>query len=97
MAAFHVYLHDIGDNTGLRKRLLEEHMAHIGRYLDSIRLAGPLLREGGLEPGGGMLIVDAVDAAEVRRMIEADPYFCAGLWDEVRIHPFKEIVNAWRR
>lgn len=97
MAAFVVYLHDIADNADLRARLLEEHMAHIGRHLDSIRFAGPLLREADQRPGGGLLIVEAADAAEVRRMVESDPYYRAGLWDDVRIHPFKEIINAWRR
>jgi uncharacterized protein YciI len=29
-------------------------------------------------------------------MVEADPYYRAGLWDEVRIHAFREIINGWR-
>lgn len=41
-------------------------------------------------------MVEAADAAAVRRMIEADPYFRAGLWEEVQVHPFRDLVNAWR-
>lgn len=96
MATFLVCLRDVEDNAGIRARLLQEHMAHIGQYLQSIRLAGPLLREADGKPGGGMLLVEASDAAAVRRMVEADPYYRAGLWDEVRIQPFREIINAWR-
>lgn len=91
-----VSLRDIADNTGIRSRLLNDHMQHMGQFMDSIRLGGPLLREGTDVPGGGMLLVEADSADAVRAMVEADPYYKAGLWDEVRIQPFKEIINSWR-
>lgn len=96
MATFLVILRDVADNAGIRSSLLAGHMAHIGRHMASIRLAGPWLREPDGKPGGGLLVVEAADAAEVRRMIEADPYFRAGLWEDVQVHPFRDLVNAWR-
>jgi len=91
-----VYLNDIPDSGEIRARLLDEHMKHIGGYLAKIRLGGPLLREGSENPEGGMLVVEAESGEEIRTMVESDPYYQAGLWDDVRIQPFKEIINAWR-
>jgi hypothetical protein len=96
MTLYLVYLRDVGQNADIRARHLHAHMAHVGQYLDRIRLGGPLLREPEQKPGGGILIVEAEDIGEVRRMVEADPYYRAGLWDEVRIHAFREIINGWR-
>jgi hypothetical protein len=96
MALFLVILRDVPDNAGIRSRLLAGHMEHIGRHMAAIRLAGPWLREAGGTPGGGLLVVEAEDAAAVRRMVEADPYFQAGLWEDVQVHPFRDLVNAWR-
>jgi len=96
MATFLVVLRDVPDNAGIRARLLDEHMKHVGQHLAAIRLAGPWLRAPGGPPGGGMLVVEAADADEVRRMVEADPYFRAGLWDDVQVHPFRDLINAWR-
>lgn len=96
MARFIVILRDVADNAGIRGRLLGEHMAHIGHHREAILLAGPWLREADGSPGGGLLVVEADDAAAVHRMIEADPYFRAGLWEEVQVHPFRDLVNAWR-
>lgn len=91
-----VALRDIKENVDIRARLLDAHMEHIGNFLDRIKLGGPLLRDEGEGVAGGMLIVEAESARDVRDMVEADPYYQAGLWDEVRIQPFKEIINAWK-
>lgn len=91
-----VYLEDIDDNAGIRESRLDEHMAHIGAYIDRIRLAGPLLRADGQRQAGGIVLIEANSANEVRDIVHADPYFKAGLWPEIRIHAFKEIINAWK-
>ncbi len=96
MTLFLITLRDVPDNTGIRSRLLTEHMAHINRHLGAIRLAGPWLREADGKPGGAMLLVQAADAATARRMIEDDPYFRAGLWEDMQLHPFRDLVNSWR-
>ena len=96
MPLFLVYLHDVEDNAEIRARHLQAHMTHIGAHIAGIRLGGPLLREDTQQPGGGILLVEAQDLGQVRSMVEADPYYQAGLWDDVRIQAFREIINAWR-
>ena len=92
---YFVYLEDIEDNAHIREPLLGEHMKHIGAYIERIKLAGPLMRADGSRQAGGVLLVEAATEQEVRAMVEADPYFKAGLWPAVRIHPFREIINSW--
>ncbi len=91
-----VYLEDIDNNAPIRGPLLEEHMAHIGAYVDRINLAGPIMRPDGESQAGGVLLIEADSEQDVRSIVEADPYFEAGLWPVVRIHAFKEIINAWK-
>jgi uncharacterized protein YciI len=91
-----VYLEDIEDNVRIRQPLLEQHMKHIGGHIGSIRLAGPLMRADGKTQAGGVLLIEATSAQEVRGIIDADPYFQAGLWPEVKIHEFREIINGWK-
>lgn len=93
---YFVYMQDIADNTEIRGRLLNDHMQHIGNYVDRIKLGGPLMRADGESQAGGLLFLEADSEAEVREIVNADPYFQAGLWDDVKILPFKEILNGWR-
>ena len=93
---YFILVEDIPDNMEIRARLLDEHMQHIGGYLDRIKLGGPLMRPDGQSPAGGILIMEAESETELRQMMDADPYFQAGLWQDVRIYPFKEILNGWR-
>jgi len=90
------YLVDIEDNAPIREPLLEHHMKHIGAYIDRIKLAGPLMRSDGESQAGGILLIEAKSEREVRTTVEADPYFQAGPWPEIRIHAFKQIINAWQ-
>lgn len=96
MALFVVILRDIADNADIRSRLLSEHMAHISQHMAAIRLGGPWLRGTDAGPGGGLLLVEETDIDAVRQMIDNDPYYRAGLWEDVQIHPFRDLINAWR-
>lgn len=92
---YFVYLEDIADNADIRSRLLDAHMAHIGNYVERIQLGGPIMRSDSESQAGGILIVEAESEASVKDMIQADPYFKAGLWQEIKVHPFREILNQW--
>lgn len=91
-----LYFEDVDDNVAIRARWLDEHMGHIGGYADRIRLGGPLMRADRATQAGGMGLLEAESEAGVRTMLEADPYYRAGLWRTVRTHPVREIINAWR-
>jgi uncharacterized protein YciI len=74
---------------------MDAHMAHIGNDLDRMKLGGPLLRGDSDPLAGCVLVVEA--ESQVREMVQADPCYKAGLWEDVKIHAFREIINAWRQ
>lgn len=91
-----VYLEDVPDNMAIRKPLLEAHMAHMARHAQAIRLGGPIMRDDGSAPAGGVLVIEAESRQAVLDIISGDPYYRAGLWAQVRIHAFRDLINTWR-
>lgn len=94
---FIVYLEDIADNMRIREPLLKEHMAHVSKHITAIKLAGPFMRENGTAPAGGLLLVEAESKQQVLDMVNEDPYNKAGLWRDIRVHAFKDLINGWKR
>jgi uncharacterized protein YciI len=39
--------------------------------------------------------VKAVDEADARTLIEADPYFRAGVWADIEIRAFGAVAGDW--
>lgn len=78
---------DLPDAPERRMAARPAHFAYIETILDKIALAGPLrTEEGGF--AGSLLVYDVADEAEARALLEADPYFAAGIWHEPELHPF---------
>lgn len=70
------------------------------RHLDGVR---PLAEEGRLQVGGAfldeqgvmrgsMLLLEAEDEDEVRRLLDDDVYSREGVWERFEIRPFKRAV-----
>lgn len=92
-----VYLEDVADNMSIRKPLLDAHMAHMATHAQAIKLGGPIIRDDGSAPAGGVLVIEAGSRQAVLDIISNDPYFRAGLWPVVRIHAFRDLINTWKR
>lgn len=93
MSLYAVYSRDAADAARLRTEHLEAHLAYAETILDRIAVGGPL-REG--DTFFGSLIVLRVDSeAEARAILEADPYFKAGVWGEIEIRPFRAVIGDW--
>lgn len=77
-----------------RMAVRDAHFAHVERHLDRIAVAGPLKdAAGGFT--GSILVVAAASEAEARAMLEADPYWIAGVWADVTIEPFVPAAGTW--
>ena len=65
-------------------------LAAAGRLL----LAGPLLDEPGDsgQPQGSLIVADFADAAEAEAWIAADPYVRGGVFAEVEVRPFRQVL-----
>jgi len=85
---FAVLYEDNADQGHQRARLMPDHLAFLQARADVIRAAGPLVE--GDAPAGGLWLVEAADAAIVRSLVEADPFWPTGLRKSVR-------VLAWNR
>ncbi len=83
---------DKADSQALRLATREAHLAYVGERASSIRLAGPMLSDDGDRMVGSRFILEADDAEAVKRFNADDPYTRAGLWGEVIVHPFRQVV-----
>lgn len=92
-----VYMQDIENTRPKRMELLNAHMEHIGRYMDKIRLGGPLMSHDNAGFFGALLLVEGESEAEVRQMLEQDPYYKAGIWHTVHIQPFNALLDQWKK
>jgi len=90
---FAVMTRDNPDASDKRKSLYSEHHAHLNAQPDgiAIRIAGPLLGEGG-KPVGSLLIIEADAIDVVRDYINKDPYISAGVWAGFSVNQYD-----WRR
>lgn len=91
-----LYLFHCEDAAGagtLRKAHLAAHLAHVEAHIGDYAVAGPL-KEGGV-PVGSVLVIKAMDEAGSRVRFEADPYFRAGVWQNVRVYEFAAVAGDW--
>ena len=85
---------DAADASALRKEHLADHLRYAEDVMDKIAAGGPLRGEDGHDHGS--LIVLKVDSeAEARAILEADPYFRAGVWETSEVLPFRPVIGDW--
>jgi uncharacterized protein len=87
-----LFCEDQPDSLALRLATREAHLSFIAGHADKVRLAGPMLSDDGEQMLGSLFIVEANDMATARALHAADPYTRAGLWGNVVIRPFRQVV-----
>lgn len=93
LAAFAAYCLDAAGADKLRRDHLEAHLDHVESVMEQLLMAGPLKDAAGGFVGS--LIVFGVDSeAEAAALLEADPYYQAGIWSEVRIERFLPVAGT---
>ncbi|MHC8508780.1 MAG: YciI family protein [Rhodospirillales bacterium] len=68
------------------------HLEYINGFSGAIWAAGPLLGDDGETMTGSLIIFDTESRADVEAFAAADPYAKAGLFEDVRIAPWKKIL-----
>ncbi|QTD55162.1 YciI family protein [Parasphingorhabdus cellanae] len=94
MKAFAIYCTDKPDTEQKRLDTRSAHFAHIETTLDNLFVAGPFKNAHG-DTVGSLLIVKAETEADARAQLEADPYFHADIWADIRIHEFTAAAGDW--
>jgi uncharacterized protein YciI len=81
--------HDSPNAKELRPQLRARHLEHLDEFdkRGRIVLAGPLT-----DGYGSLIVLEADDIEEVRRIAEADPYRQGGVFEQVEIHPFLQVL-----
>lgn len=80
------------DKEGATEHRAATRPRHLAYYADvktKILLAGPLLEDGTGNPIGSMLVVEADDIEDVRKMGEGDPYFIDGVFESLEVVPMR--------
>lgn len=94
MKTFAIYCTDAPDSGQKRIDARDAHFAHVASTLDHFSIAGPLRDETGATVGS-LLIVKAENEAEARKCVEADPFFAAAIWADIRITEFVPAAGEW--
>ena len=87
-----LFCEDKPDSESLRLANRDNHLKWVGTKGDQVRLAGPMLSDDGEQMLGSMFIIEADSAGAVRAFNGEDPYTVAGLWGNVTVHGFRQVV-----
>ncbi len=83
------------DTASLRRSAKDQHFAYIESILEKLLVAGPLPR---VSDGAHLasLFIYAVDTeAAARELLEADPYYKAGIYSDIELQPYLPAAGSW--
>jgi uncharacterized protein YciI len=83
------------DTAALRAAWRDRHFAYVESVLDRVLAAGPLARPGSRGHRASLFVYDVATEDEARALLEADPYFIAGIYGEVRLEPWWPAAGRW--
>ena len=83
-------------HVDLRTRHMADHLAFLERHSASVEAAGPLRQEDGTA-AGGIWIVEASNGAEVRKLVEDDPFWPTGLRKAIQILSWNQVFSHGQR
>ena len=90
-----IYCKDAPGGAKARESKLKEHLGHIETIEEKIKVAGPVMGADAEGPVASLLVVEVDSLDEATAMLHADPYYQAGVWQEVNIQEFKGVVGSW--
>jgi uncharacterized protein YciI len=93
MATFVLTCTDHPNNLERRMGAREAHLAYVAQNKARLKLAGPLLDEGGVM-AGSLFVIEADDIAAVKAFNASDPYTLAGVFETVDIRQIKITAGA---
>jgi uncharacterized protein YciI len=88
-----VYCRDRPDTAELRMQLVEEHWSFMDGYAERMVARGPTLTEDGLAATGSLHVVDLPDPEAVRVFAYEEPNYKAGVYAEVLIRRFRNLLG----
>ncbi|MBT8442839.1 MAG: hypothetical protein KJO76_10675 [Gammaproteobacteria bacterium] len=83
------------NSAELRESNLQAHFSYIENILDRLLIAGPAGGTSNEDFAFSVFIYDTDDVVEAERLLQGDPYFQCGLFQEVRLEPFVPAAGRW--
>ncbi|MCP4490561.1 MAG: hypothetical protein GY820_25085 [Gammaproteobacteria bacterium] len=80
-----LFFEDNDNHADIRTKYMSDHLAFLSHNASNILAAGPLKDTNKGNPAGGLWLVDADTLADVRALIEQDPFWPTGLRQSIRI------------
>lgn len=78
-----------------RQQFIAQHLEFVERSIDRILVAGPLRDPATGANVGSLYVLDVDTESEARALLEADPYYRAGVWASVTVEPFMGAAGRW--
>ena len=92
-----VLFEDNDEFAHMRPKFMDEHLQFLDTNRGRIDIAGPLKDANGNAPAGGLWIVDADNAEQVRELVEADPFWPTGLRKTAHILEWTQVFANGQR
>lgn len=83
---------DKPDSEELRKSVRGQHLEYIASF--DVRFAGPMLADDETTMVGSIIVLQAPDRSAAQAFANSDPYGLAGLFADVTIRPFKQVIPS---
>ncbi|HSD92059.1 MAG TPA: YciI-like protein [Methyloceanibacter sp.] len=84
---------DKPDGLPIRLENRPAHMAYLKSLGDSLKFAGPFLKEDGKTMCGSLVMIEAPSPEAARAIAAADPFAKAGLFETVEIKPWLWVLG----
>jgi uncharacterized protein len=90
---FVVHCVDHDDALPLRLAHYEAHKAYLAQANVKTVISGPLTADDGVTMKGSCFVLEADSKEQVLEFHHNDPFYKAGVWRDVAIHPFIKRVD----
>jgi uncharacterized protein len=94
-----IYALDAPDTLAQRLQTRPEHLARLQQLRDQGRLvlAGPMPAIDSPDPGpagfvGSVIVAEFASLIDAQAFADSDPYVAAGVYQDVRVQPFKQVL-----
>src|SRR5215475_2774024 len=93
---FAVFFEDDTAQHDKRNQFMGDHLAFLERNRTAVKAAGPL-KAADRGPVGGLWLVEANNAEDVRQLCQDDPLWTTGLRKSVQIYEWTRVFTNGRR
>ena len=83
---------DKPNSSELRQSVRPKHLEYLGTQ--EVRFAGPMRTDDQSAMVGSIVFIVAESLAEAQTIADNDPYYLAGLFENVSVRPFKQAIPA---